>query len=80
MAELYDNTNKMAGWLTEKDGKKYISIKANVDGIEISGALYKNDIEPGSKRPQYSGPIGVKADTPKAAVEGEDVVDGDIPF
>ena len=24
MAE-YDNTNKMAGWLTEKDGKKYIS-------------------------------------------------------
>jgi hypothetical protein len=35
MAE-YDNTNKMAGWLKEKDGKKYISISANVDGIEIS--------------------------------------------
>ena len=80
MAEYDKTNNKMAGWLTEKDGKKYISIKANVDGIEISGALYKNDIEPGSKRPQYSGPIGVKADTPKAAVEGADVVDGDIPF
>ena len=45
MAELYDNTNKMAGWLTEKDGKKYISISANVDGIEVTGALYKNDID-----------------------------------
>ena len=80
MAELYDNTNKMAGWLTEKDGKKYISISANVDGIEISGALYKNDIESGSKRPQYSGPIRVKADKPKPTVDSADVVDGDIPF
>ena len=78
MAE-YDNTNKMAGWLTEKDGKKYISISGNVDGIEIMGALYKNEIEPGSKRPQYSGPIKVKVNTPKPTVEGAEDL-SDVPF
>jgi hypothetical protein len=78
MAE-YDNTNKMAGWLKEKDGKKYISISANVDGIEISGALYKNNIEPGSKQPLYSGPIGVKTEKrAKPVAEGAD--ESDVPF
>jgi hypothetical protein len=74
MAE-YDNNNKIAIWIAadKKTGEKYLSISGNVDGVEITGAAWKRQIPEGSRQPQYSGVIGVKTDTPKAA-------DGDIPF
>jgi hypothetical protein len=49
MAE-YDNSNKAAGWLREsKTGNKYISLMLNVEGKEYTLALFKNEVEEGSK-------------------------------
>jgi hypothetical protein len=78
MAE-YDNNNRAAGWLREsKTGNKYISLMLNVEGKEYTLALFKNEVEEGSKRPVYTGKITPKGEYAPSgpAVEGEE----DVPF
>jgi len=78
MAE-YDNSNRAAGWLREsKAGSKYISLMLNVEGKEYTLALFKNEVEEGSKRPVYTGKITPKGEYAPSgpSVEGEE----DVPF
>lgn len=79
MAE-YDNSNRIAGWLREsKTGSKYISFSINVDGKEYTAAVFKNEVEEGSKKPLYTGKVTPKGEyVPSGpAVEG---ADEDVPF
>lgn len=78
MAE-YDNSNRAAGWLREsKTGNKYISLMLNVEGKDYTLALFKNEVEEGSKRPVYTGKITPKGEYAPSgpALEGEE----DVPF
>jgi len=64
-----------AGWIREKDGKKYLSCVVQTPGLELNFAMFKNEKKESEKQPDYQ-----IVWSPPRAKKQENQPSGDNPF